>query len=97
MSNMNLKPLLPSIIHYNSKAVSQVSSCCAKIIGPERGIWGEAESREHFACSNNDMNTIILGVGAGGRERKVREEGGKPELFCKDVIHASLVLRAYPN
>lgn len=41
------------------------------------------------------MNTIILGVGE--RERKVREEGGKPELFCKDVIHASLVLRAYPN
>ena len=31
------------------------------------------------------------------RERKVREEGGKPKLFCKDVIHVSLVLRAYPN
>ena len=38
-----------------------------------------------------------IGIQAGGRERKVREEGGKPKLFCKDVIHVSLVLRAYPN
>lgn len=33
----------------------------------------------------------------GGGERKVREEGGKPELFCKDVIHASPRTQSLPQ